>query len=197
MNIYLFSLPEYERSFAKLVGETVRQLMGRKDPVLGSIQSVSSDQLPIVQNTMPSGEVVEGTPQRTELKFALEVHDIVAGDLNKLATALDDAANDGLKQIMPRFFERIGELTSAFGNTVDARGQPLTFELLMQGYERALIDFDDEGNPILPKLVVGPDLYTAIQKLPPPTEEQQKLWFEMIERKRREFNDRRHHRKLS
>jgi len=197
MSVYFFSLLEYERSFAQLVGKTVRDLMAKKDPVLGSVKSVPSDQIPIVQNTMPSGEVVEGQPLRTELTFALEVDDIVAGDFDKLAAALDTAADDGLKQVMPKFFERIGELTSAAGNTVDARGQPLTFELLLQGFERAQMDFDEEGNPILPKLVLGPELYAAFQKLPPPTQEQQKLWDEMIERKRREFNDSRRHRKLS
>ena len=175
----------------------MRDLMARKDPVLGSVKSVISEQIPIVQNTMPSGEVVEGKPLRTELTFALEMDDIVSGDFDKLAAALDAAADNGLKQFMPKFFERIGELTSAVGNTVDARGQPLTFELLLQGFERTQIDFDDQGNPILPKLVLGPELYAAFQKLPPPTQEQQKLWDEMIQRKRREFNDSRRHRKLS
>ena len=197
MSVYLFSLHEYEGSFTQLAGKTVRELMAKKDPILGSVKSVLSEQIPIVQNTMPSGEVVEGKPMRTELRFALEIDDIVAGDLDKLAAALDATATDGLKQVMPKFFERIGELTNAVGNTVDARGQPLTFELLLQGFERVQVDFDEEGNPILPKLVVGPEMYAAFQKLPPPTEEQQKLWDEMIERKRREFNDNRRHRKLS
>jgi hypothetical protein len=195
--VHLFSLYEYNRAFTRFVGEAIHELMARKDPVLGRIKSERSEQIPIVRNTMPSGEVVEGQPLRTETSVAVTLDDVVSGDVDEFAAALDDTATKALAQVMPRFFERIGGLSEAAGTTVDARAEPLSYELLLRGFEKIDIDFDDNGNPIMPKLVVGPDMFEALRKLPPETEQQQRAWREMIERKRREFNDRRRYRKLS
>jgi len=197
MSVYLFSLQEYERAFARFANEALQKLMAIKDPVLREIKRVQSEQMPIIQNTMPSGEVVEGKPFRTEMKFSLGVDELMNGNLEAFAAALDDMATDGLKQLMPKLFERIGGLSEAAGTTVDARGEPLSHELLLRGLERVEIDFDEDGNPILPKMVVAPDVFKAWQKLLPPTEAQERAFSELIERKRQEFNDRRRHRKLS
>ncbi len=197
MSVYLFSLQEYDRAFARFANETLQKLMARKDPVLRKIKPVQSEQIPIVQNTMPSGKVVEGKPFRTEVKFSLAVDELMNGDLRAFVAALDDMAMDALKQMMPKFFERIGGLSEAAGTTVDARGEPLSYELYLRGLEKVEIDFDEQGNPILPTMVMGPDMYEAWQKLPPPTEAQQRALHELIQGKRREFDDRRHHRKLS
>ena len=194
---FLFKLDEYDQAFTHFANEALQKLMAKKDPVLREIKPVQSKQIPTVQNTMPSGEVVEGKPFRTEMKFSLGVDELVNGNLEAFAVALDDMATDALKQLMPKLFERIGCLSKAAGTTVDARGEPLSYELYLRGLETAEIDFDENGNPDLPTMVVGPDLYEAWQKLPPPTEAQQKALHELIERKKREFNDRRRHRKLS
>jgi hypothetical protein len=131
------------------------------------------------------------------MKFSLPVDELMNGDVRAFGVALDDMATDALKQMMPKFFERIGGLSEAAGTTVDAQGEPLSYELYLCGLEKVEIDFDEQGNPILPTMVMGPDMYEAWQKLPPPTEARQRALHEAIERKRREFNDRRRHRKLS
>ncbi len=194
---FLFKLDEYDRAFADFANEALQKLMAKKDPVLREIKPVQSEQIPIVQNTMPSGEVVEGEPFRTEMKFSLGVDELVNGNLEAFAVALDEMATDGLKQLMPKLFERIGCLSEGAGTTVDARGEPLSYELILRGLEKIEIDFDEHGNPILPTMVVGPALHEAWQKLPAPTETQQRAFSELIERKKREFNDRRRYRQLS
>ena len=194
---FLYLLDEYDRSVTRFVGDAVHELMSSNDPVLGRIQSVRSDQVPVVRNTMPSGEVVEGQPLRTEMTVAVKLDDVITCNVDGFAAALYDTATKALEQVMPRFFERIGRLSEAAGTTVDARGEPLSYELYLRGLEQAEIDFDEYGNPILPTMFVGPDLFEAWQKLPPPTEAQQRVLHELIERKKQEFNDRRRHRKLS
>ena len=194
---FLFKLDEYDRAFSAFANGALQKLMAKKDPVLRNIKRVQAEQIPTVQNTMPSGEVVEGKPFRTEMKFSLGVDAMMNGNVEAFAIALDEMAMDGLKQLMPNLFERIGSLSEAAGTTVDARGEPLSYELLLRGLEKIEIDFDENENPILPTMFVGPDLHAAWQKLAPPTESQQRAFSELIERKKREFNDRRRHRKLS
>jgi hypothetical protein len=87
MSVYLFSLQEYDRAFTRFANEALQKLMARKDPVLRNIKSVESEQMPTVQNTMPSGEVVEGKPLRMEIKFSLAVDELMNGDLRAFGVA--------------------------------------------------------------------------------------------------------------
>ena len=62
---------------------------------------------------------------------------------------------------------------------------------------RVEIDFDDNGEPLMPSLVTNSAMVKRIQELPPPTPEQDAAWKAMMERKRREWNARRRRRRLS
>jgi hypothetical protein len=197
MGTHLFSLNEYNQAHERFISVALWALITSKDPLLARIGWKESQQLPIVQNTMPSGEVVEGTPFRTEGKVSVPVDDLVTGNLDAFVTALDDAAESFLKEMMPQLFERLGKISQSAGTAVDAGGQPVSHELMLRAFENLQIDFDDQGNPLLPTIFVGPDLYDQMRTLPSETEAQKKAWDEMIERKRREFNDRRRYRKLS
>jgi len=111
MSVYLFSLPEYDRAIGRFAYEMLQNLMASKDPVLQKIHRVHSEQIPAVQNTMPSGEVVEGEPFRTEMKVSVGVNDIVSGSQDAFAAALDATAENTLKEMMPRLIERIAQIS--------------------------------------------------------------------------------------
>jgi hypothetical protein len=68
--------------------------------------------------------------------------------------------------------------------------------MYMAALEKIELQFDRDGQPILPTLVVHPTMAKHLASLPPPTEEQQKAYSDLIERKRGEFNARRRYRKL-
>jgi hypothetical protein len=58
-----FALPEYGYAVAKFVHDGVSRLMEAKDEVWARIpRAEPSETIPITQNTMPSGEVVESNP---------------------------------------------------------------------------------------------------------------------------------------
>lgn len=193
----MFALPEYSRAFEEFVYSAINELMRRKDSVFGMIRSEKMPQLPTMRNTMPSGEVVEHQPVEFAMSFSVLSRDIIAGDPSSLITSIDNAADEGLKAFMPRLFEYMSQICDAAGTSLDAGGQRLSHDLIRQGYEKVEIDFDDEGNPLLPSIVLHPTMAEKIRQLPPPTEEQVRAFREMIERKRQEFNDRRRRRKLS
>jgi hypothetical protein len=188
---HLFELPEYEDAFHCFIHKTVHELMRQKDPVLSRIAVEYSDDIKTSQNTMPSGEVVESSPFKFRMPFAIEFDEVIIGRCVKLIEAINDAAEEGLKVLMPQFFDQLSRLSAAAGTSTDAKGQPFTWALLLKAWEKMEIEFDENGKSQL-SLVVGPGTH-----LPPPTQEEQQAMNELLKRKRAEFDARQRRRKLS
>jgi hypothetical protein len=105
-------------------------------------------------------------------------------------------ADERLSIVMQHFFRAFERTCDAAGTGTDARGKPFSFELYLAGLEKIELQFDRDGQPILPTLVVHPTMAKQLESLPPPTEEQLRAYNDLIERKRKEFNARRRYRKL-
>src|SRR5712692_8644907 len=192
-----FSLPEYTYAVVRFVHEGVGRLMEAKDEVWAMIpRAEPSEAVPITQNTMQSGEVVQNNPVVMEAKFIFTFEDLRLCNVDELAVQMDSAADQNLSVVMPHFFDILGRTTQAAGTAKDAGGKPFSFELYLASLEKAEIEFNESGNPEWPTLVVGPELAEYIKRLPPPTPEQQKLLGDLIDRKRKEHNARRRNRKL-
>jgi len=146
---------------------------------------------------MESGEVVENQPIILKMPFTFDLKQIIQGDLESVAIAVDSAAEEGLKVLMPQIFEYHGRLSQAAGTATDAGGEKLSHRLILQSLDKMDISFDAAGNPEMPTMVMSPDMAVQLGRLPPPTEQEVNAFNELIERKRREFNDRKRHRKLS
>lgn len=193
----LFTLPEYEKAFARFVHQAMHELMTHKSPLLSRIKTVAASSIPTVRNTMPSGEVVENSPIRMALPFTVEFKDAISGNLESITTSIDSAAEEGLRTLMPQIYGYMGRLCEAAGTATDARGEPLSHDLIRRSLENVDIDFDENGEPQLPTMVVSPEMAQSFQRLPPPTEEEKAAWDALIKRKRQEHDDRRHRRQLS
>jgi len=192
-----FSLPEYECAQFRFLHAAVGRLMKAKDSLYASIPETSPwESIPTTQNTMPSGEIVEHKPLLIESKIVIKWDDIRSCDLDALAEQVDEMADERLSIVMPHFFKVFEKTCDAAGTGTDARGRPFSFEMYLAGLEKIELQFDREGQPILPTLVVHPTTAKQLASMPPPTEEQQKAYSNLIERKRGEFNARRRYRKL-
>jgi hypothetical protein len=194
---YTFSLPEYEAALLKFVHNGVGRLMEAKDEVWASIpRRPPVEALPITQNTMPSGEVVEMRPMKIGFEFNFKFDSIIRCDSDELAAQMDRAADQNLAVIMPQFFKLVERTTDATGMTIDATGRPFSFELYLEGLEKVEIDFDKNGQPILPTLVMAPDLAEYIRSMPPITPDQQRALDALMDKKRKEHDANRRHRRL-
>jgi hypothetical protein len=193
----LFDLSEYDSAFGRFVYQAINELMIRKNPVLSRIKAVPSSNIPVSRNTMPSGEVVENKPIEMVMPFPVDFNDAVRGDLSTITASIDAAAEAGLGTLMPQFYGYFGRLCEAAGTATHANGEKLSHSLMLKSFENVDIEFDEKGQPEMPTLVTSPAAFDAIRALPPPTQEEKDAWDAMIERKRKEFNDRRRHRQLS
>jgi hypothetical protein len=194
----IFALPEYERAQFYLFHSAVRYLMKAKDSLYAQIpEGDPSETIPATQNTMPSGEIVTSEPIMMESKIVVQWDDIRNCNLDALAEQADNAAEQGLSIIMPRLFEMVGRTSVAAGTATDMAGAPLTFESYLAAFSKIELRFENNGEPIMPQLVVHPKTAEMLASLPPWTAEQQKIWDAMIEGKRKEYFASRRHRKLS
>jgi hypothetical protein len=192
-----FILPEYERAQMQFFSDAVRLMMVAQDELYGSIPTAEpTEVLPVTQNTMPSGEVVQTPPLLVKSVVVFQWDDIRTCNLNALAEQVNKSAEERLAQVMPHFFDVFHRTCDAAGTAAHAGGRPFSFELYLEGLERIEIQFDREGRPILPTLVMHPSMAEQLRAMPPITAKQQKAMDELIERKRTEFNARRRHRKL-
>jgi len=87
-------------------------------------------------------------------------------------------------------------ITSVSGNTVDARGEPISVEQILEVFEKYPLEFNEKGEVIPPLLVMGPAVHKIFMDLKPTTEQQSRM-NEIIERKRTEFNAGKRSRRLS
>lgn len=111
--------------------------------------------------------------------------------------AMDKAAEQGVSTLMPGVFDYLSKICEATGNVVDAAGRPLTHELILSALEKVEIDFDVNDEPIMPTLVVHPEMAEKLSKLPPPTPAQDAAFRALMERKRGDYRARRPPRQLS
>jgi len=68
----------------------------------------------------------------------------------------------------------MNELADAVGNTIDAGGQPFSVDMVLDGMEKMHIDFDANGEPIIPALLVNPQLYEKIKDIEFTLEQEQR-----------------------
>jgi len=69
---------------------------------------------------------------------------------------LEKVAEEISDQMSNNIFTRLEEAAKTVGNVVDGKDKPLTKELFLQAFEKIFIEFDENGNPILPTLVIHP-----------------------------------------
>lgn len=193
----LFGLPEYDQTQSEFVHNGVRKLMEAKDKIFRSMSSSDPrESVPTSQNTLESGAVVQNAPVEMVSVYKFSFDEIRECSEDRLAIQMNEAAEESLKVAMTAIFGHIANVSAAAGTTVNARGRPFSHELLMEVLENLEIDFDENGEPKMPTMVVHPDMVPELRRLPPATEEQMKAHAELIERKRQQHNDRKRSRKL-
>ena len=152
-----------------------------------------------------SYKTVDGEPEETEYyqvassQFLVKREDVIAKGAMAYIENIRDAAEEMKKQKARLFFDKMKEVTDKTGNIVDGRAQPFSFELFAESIRKIWIEFDEKGNPHMPTMVVHPDIGEKLRVLFPEwnkNPEYKKIMDEIIEAKRKEWNDRESHRKL-
>jgi hypothetical protein len=192
----LFRLPEYDRAESQFIGRTTHDLAVKQSGFLSMLPQESVAEVKPSRFVAASGEIVDNPTIAVGMAFELPTTAALAGDPTPLVEAIVKAADQATETISKAIFEQLGKVLEAAGQSLDARGRPLSHELVFEMLDHMEWHFDEEGNWTKPTIVVGPDMAAKFQSLPPPTAEQQDAFTKMFERKRGEFLDGRRSRKL-
>lgn len=149
------------------------------------------------------GDYVEREIEETYTEASVGLNDVLdrgfLAFLEKSLEAVEELQQKMTKQVL----EEVNIATAKAGTQVDAKGKLIT-ESYLEGLEKIYVEFDERGNPYLPKLTMHPDTVLKHDKLleehlkenPKHMEEYEERLKEIIEIKRKEYNDRESNRKL-
>ena len=115
--------------------------------------------------------------------------------LNAVLKTLDKTASDVAEKQTKFFFSRLDAICEESGQTSDAKGRPMSYDLIFEMLEGFDIDFDDRGSPLLPTIISSQKIKSCFDKVEM-TDEQKERFEELIEQKRSEWRDRESNRRL-
>lgn len=136
-----------------------------------------------------------------EASAELELTDDELATLNPamMRNKLEGVADQMARQISEMLFKMLGDATAKTGNVVDAKGQPISFEVLMEALSALPVEFDEvSGEPTL-SIVISPKQAERVKAMSEEYEqnpEQKRRHQELLAKKREEWRARSSRRRL-
>jgi hypothetical protein len=189
-----FALPDYDLACAHVISRVTKDIARASDPVLSQIKvvpmkcTVSS----VVETRDDMALDLPAEPVGFEL--GVKAEDVRDGNFEALQVKLVEAAEGYAEQLAKMLYGSLDKVTTATGNTFDAGGRPLTFEMLYEMLDKIEWTLDENDELSTPSLVMHPD---TASKLPQPTPEQVKMIEGLKARKLEELLAKRRRRRLS
>lgn len=221
MTSSLFALPEYDSAMARFISTAINELTKCRNPLLGKIETVYVESVPHTRSTMLSGEIVDSAPIAYRLEFSVELKDAIAGNSDSLIVSIDGASEQKERVEMRNLLSYGAQVMDAAGTSLDAKGQPVSRRFLLELMEKGDIDFSNDGSPQIAAemrhlfhqpsqectcftdgrsedvvMVTSKNISEQLIRLPPPSEDEIAAFEDLIERKRKEHDDRRRFRQL-
>jgi hypothetical protein len=190
--------PKIKKKHVEAINKYLKELINQ-DPLFSGIRVEHH-----FEGSRMSYKTVDGEPNETEYQaasseFQIKKEDVIAKGAMAYVENLRDAAEEMKRQKAGYLFEKMKEVTHKTGNIVNGKGQPFSFELFVEIIKKIWIDFDGDGKPIMPAMVVSPELSEKLRVILPEWEkkpEYKKIIGDIVEEKRKKWNDRESHRKL-
>jgi hypothetical protein len=168
-----FTIPKYESAMWKFLEEVVDGFMSL-DPLFGSLSRVPTVHKGPIRNVR--GEIpFDQKMTETRCAAPLTRETIRSTDIEKHTEFLFELAKSNISAMTPQFFQEISEVTDLVGNSIDAQGAPFSLDHLLDSMERMALRFDDQDEPIMPTLFLGPELFEKIKSLKSTPEQRQRF----------------------
>jgi len=187
-------IPTYDVAFMEF-GNTVIRGFVNLDPLLGQIGHKTISHTGPIRNVRGENPLDQDMPP-IEAQTLISMDAIKNTDLDEIVNFFYALAEDMRGALAKQFFVSISEVTSATGQVFDAKGEPLSLNHINETLAKMPIEFDENGEPIMPTLVISPEMIERLSKLKE-TPEQQQQFRELINKKRMDFYAKQRTRRLS
>lgn len=168
------------------------QVLARRSPILREIKShvIHEGDTNTIERSATDSEqtTMLAASAETKMSFA-EIETI---DANYILAKANELAAQFEDYLSKHLFKTMNEVTTKTGQTINAAGKPLTNELIMEMFSKMQMDFEKSPNGDV-TIVTAPGMLPAFEKLEREHMENpavQKLWDDMMEKKRDEFRER-------
>ena len=139
---------------------------------------------------------IDDVPMKSSgAKVEIKLDDLDQHGIKEVIKVIDKAAQDMANQQSKHFFERLNQICDETGQVYDNKGKPLTFDSILDLLDSMPIDFDEDGQPIMPSILAGSRVIEKLIKQEP-SDEQIERQKEIIGRKFSEWRDRESNRRL-
>jgi hypothetical protein len=194
MNKVSFEIPRYEREFVRFVDQVINGFVSL-DPLLGSIQRSSTVHRGPVRNVQ-GDNLLDQQAFAIQSEANLDVEVIRKTDVDGHTAFMYMLAESIVRSFGKKIFKGLDEIVDATGNSIDTKGERFSFDMFLDALEKMHIGFDDEGQPIMPTIVVPLSVVNQVAETKP-TSEQEKRQAEILTRKKEEYDAQKRTRKLS
>lgn len=109
------------------------------------------------------GRQKDGTPREHDSGFEISRDRVPEMGLTEIQDVLEKAAAEMATNMSKHLFSVLDEDIQSTGNMVDANGKQFSPQLLLDAFEKIDLEFDENGEPHYPQLIVGPDLADYIK----------------------------------
>lgn len=160
----ILRLPEYESVWSEFMRIALHKLTEANDPVFAQIRKEETQR---ASESPPASapSPLDSRPLEAVAEWSLPSAAFTKTDVDAILVSLDEAAQSFLSSLMPQIFRHISDICRATGMTISAGGEPLSVERILDMLEKVDIDFDEDENPIMPQLVVHPDMRQQLAAL--------------------------------
>lgn len=192
------TIPQLEEELETLLSKFVENAARARAPVIGEVSRhrvFEGHQSAIVRS---GGEMDDTEFREFSAESEIPSDTILYSGLDEIFECFIPVAEAMANDQERMFFETMHQVTQKTGNIVDGGGQPLSHEKIFEVLETIQIDFDTDGNPRMPTMVVSPAMAPRIKELAndPSAKEFEAKQKKIIEKKRMEWREREANRTL-
>jgi hypothetical protein len=185
---------EYDAAFKRFFSRVLHGFRAL-DPILGEIPvgaTIHRGPIRNVRGNSPLDHKMQQISGTTSIMGGV----IRNSDLDAYISSLYEMSSSALESMTQMLFENLSQITEVTENVVDGGGKPISWDLILDALDKLKINFDCEGNPDLPMMVLSPQLLKNLSELDP-TEDQLRRKEAILKRKKEEHDASQRRRRLS
>lgn len=189
-----FEISRYEQEYVRFVSQIINGFISL-DPILGSIQRSSTAHRGPVRNVRGEN-LLDQQASAIQGEANLDVEVIRKTDIDEHTVFMNALVEKIIKSFGKSLFTGLDEIVGATGNSINAKGEQFSFDMFLDALEKMHVSFDDEGQPIMPTIVVPPAIANQVAETKPTTE-QEKRQAAILTQKKEEYDAQKRTRTLS
>lgn len=160
-----FALPEYQRQMGQFYHSVIRDVAA-SSPIVGQIRERSTQHRGPSRNA-PQPSPVDHEPSTFQQEVSFHFDIAREGRVEDFINLLISAGEEYVSQLEQSLVRVLHEVTEATGGVIDAQGEPLTFDHIIELIEKVELASDEDGGLSLPTILMNPETRKKLESKAP------------------------------